>query len=116
MTDIETTPAETQKETKPSPEEVHSDEEDGHKENGNSHKEGGEEGGEYDDNNDLASNKDDVDAPTPIGVVPDISNLSIKHPLQNCWALWYDNPGKKTSVSSWGEHLKKVTSFDTVIN
>jgi len=55
-----------------------------------------------------------VDGPTPIGVVPDISNLTLKHPLQNRWSLWYDNPGKRTNVASWGDHLKKVFEFDTV--
>jgi len=46
-------------------------------------------------------------------VAPDIS-LTVKHPLQNRWALWYDCPGKKTNMSSWGDYLKKITSFDTV--
>jgi len=71
------------------------------------------------DNDESEQKSDDdsqngVDAPTPIGVIPDISNLTLKHPLQNRWTLWYDNPGKRTSPSSWGDHLKKVTEFDTV--
>jgi len=41
-------------------------------------------------------------------------NLNIKHPLQNCWALWYDNPGKKPNPVNWGDNLKKMVSFDTV--
>jgi len=40
--------------------------------------------------------------------------FAVKHPLQNRWTLWYDNPGKKTSQASWGDHLKKVVTFDTV--
>jgi len=39
---------------------------------------------------------------------------AIKHPLQNRWTLWYDNPGKKTNQQSWGDHLKRVVTFDTV--
>mmetsp|Transcript_35458 Transcript_35458/g.89109 ORF Transcript_35458/g.89109 Transcript_35458/m.89109 type:complete len:268 (+) Transcript_35458:629-1432(+) len=45
---------------------------------------------------------------------PDPSDLSIKHPLQNRWVLWYDNPGRKTSQASWGDHLKRIMDFDTV--
>lgn len=58
--------------------------------------------------------QNNVDAPTPIGVIPDISNLTLKHPLQNRWVLWYDNPGKRTNAASWGDYLQKVTEFDTV--
>jgi len=42
------------------------------------------------------------------------SNFAVKHPLQNGWSIWYDNPGKRTSLASWGDHLKKVTTFYTV--
>lgn len=50
----------------------------------------------------------------PAGTVfADPSNFSIKHPLQNKWSLWYDNPRKKTQ-DTWGSHLKKVVDFDTV--
>jgi len=44
----------------------------------------------------------------------DPSNFHVRHPLQNRWTWWYDNPGKKTSQSSWGEYLKPIMSFDTV--
>jgi len=47
-------------------------------------------------------------------ITPDPNNFTIKHPLQNRWTLWYDNPGKKTSQASWGDHLKRVVTFDTV--
>lgn len=102
MTDVDATPAQETQELKKTPREDHSDEES----KGNGHK--------HDDDNNLNNSQDNVDAPTPIGVVPDISNLSIKHPLQNNWVLWYDNPGKRTSQASWGDYLKKVTDFDTV--
>jgi len=41
-------------------------------------------------------------------------SFDIKHPLQNRWTLWYDNPGKKTNSSTWGASLKRVVTFDTV--
>ncbi|XP_046979944.1 eukaryotic translation initiation factor 4E-like [Schistocerca americana] len=43
--------------------------------------------------------------------VNDVSpELSIKHPLQNTWTLWYlDNDKQK----SWEENQKEVTSFQT---
>eukprot|EP01103_Thecamoeba_quadrilineata_P005959 TRINITY_DN156_c1_g1_i1.p1 TRINITY_DN156_c1_g1~~TRINITY_DN156_c1_g1_i1.p1 ORF type:complete len:246 (-),score=50.99 TRINITY_DN156_c1_g1_i1:128-865(-) len=44
----------------------------------------------------------------------DAANFQVKHPLQNRWTWWYDNPGKKTSQSSWGDHLKKIITIDTV--
>lgn len=28
--------------------------------------------------------------------------------------MWYDNPGKRTSQSSWGDYLRKVVTIDTV--
>jgi len=37
------------------------------------------------------------------------SNFSVKHPLQNSWAIWYDNPGKRSNQASWGDHLKRIT-------
>jgi hypothetical protein len=43
----------------------------------------------------------------------DPNNFAIKHPLQNRWTLWYDNPGKK-SAESWEANLKKIVTFDTV--
>lgn len=42
------------------------------------------------------------------------SNFSVKHPLQNSWTIWYDNPGKRSNQASWGDHLKKITTFSTV--
>jgi len=42
------------------------------------------------------------------------SNFTVKHPLQNGWTIWYDNPGKRTNQASWGDHLRTITTFDTV--
>jgi len=44
----------------------------------------------------------------------DPANFQSKHPLQNRWTWWYDNPGKKTSQGNWGEFLKPIMTFDTV--
>lgn len=49
-----------------------------------------------------------------LGIVPEPSNFSVKHPLQNSWTIWYDNPGKRSNQASWGDHLKKITAFGTV--
>jgi len=46
--------------------------------------------------------------------VPEPSNFNVKHPLQNAWTIWFDNPGKRTNVASWGDFLKKVTTVATV--
>jgi translation initiation factor 4E len=47
-------------------------------------------------------------------VFADPTNFTIKHPLQNRWTLWYDNPRKKTSQDTWGNYLKKIVDVDTV--
>ncbi|TDH73021.1 uncharacterized protein CCR75_003098 [Bremia lactucae] len=43
-----------------------------------------------------------------------LSNEATKHPLQNRWVLWYDNPKKRHSTDSWEENLKNVYTFNTV--
>jgi len=50
---------------------------------------------------------------TALGIA-EPSNFSVKHPLQNGWTIWYDNPGKRTNQASWGDHLRTITTFDTV--
>lgn len=44
-------------------------------------------------------------------VSPDFSK---KHPLQNKWCLWFDNPNAKQSVDKYGSSLRSVYAFDTV--
>ena len=39
------------------------------------------------------------------------SNISVKHPLQNCWALWYF---KNDRSRDWNENLKLVAKFQFV--
>lgn len=50
---------------------------------------------------------------SPVGFI-DPTNFSVKHPLQNRWTLWYDNPSGKTNQQSWADQLKKVVTFETV--
>jgi len=57
---------------------------------------------------------DDPTYATERTVFADPHNFTIKHPLQNSWTLWYDNPGKKASQDSWADNLKKIVTFDTV--
>ena len=37
--------------------------------------------------------------------------LSIKHPLQHAWTLWYY---RNDRTKSWEENLREVVTFDTV--
>lgn len=41
-------------------------------------------------------------------------DYTVKHPLQNTWTLWFDNPGKKASAQSWADNLKEIINIDTV--
>ncbi|KAF2903815.1 hypothetical protein ILUMI_02367 [Ignelater luminosus] len=42
----------------------------------------------------------------------DISiDYSVKHPLQNCWTLWYYENDRQ---NSWEKNLKEIASFQTV--
>ncbi len=52
-------------------------------------------------------------APEEGEVVPDLTK---KHPLENRWTLWFDNPSKnqKQNSNSWGQSLRAVYTFDTV--
>jgi len=38
----------------------------------------------------------------------------VKHPLQDSWTWWFDNPKKKSTQASWSANLKKIYSFSTV--
>ena len=39
------------------------------------------------------------------------SDLQVKHPLQNCWALWYF---KNDRSRDWSDNLKLVAKFQFV--
>mmetsp|Transcript_10868 Transcript_10868/g.26921 ORF Transcript_10868/g.26921 Transcript_10868/m.26921 type:complete len:230 (-) Transcript_10868:64-753(-) len=41
-------------------------------------------------------------------------DLTVKHPLQNAWVLWFDNPVKRLGARDWSSNLKKVATFDMV--
>jgi len=41
-------------------------------------------------------------------------DFEVKHPLQDSWTWWFDNPKKKSTQSSWFANLKKIYSFGTV--
>ncbi|CEP09162.1 hypothetical protein [Parasitella parasitica] len=47
-------------------------------------------------------------------VFHDPKNYNVKHPLQNTWTLWFDNPSKKPNAASWSENLKQIVSVNTV--
>lgn len=69
----------------------------------------------HDEENGEKQEKEPVPGVLPPGSIsPDPTNLTIKHPLQHRWTMWYDNAGKRTSQSSWGDHLRKIVTFDTV--
>jgi len=59
-------------------------------------------------------NSDSIDEGIAALGIAEPSNFAVKHPLQNGWTIWYDNPGKRTNQASWGDHLRKITTFDTV--
>ena len=37
-----------------------------------------------------------------------------KHPLENSWTLWFDNPQQKQTTSKFGETLRPVFTFQSV--
>lgn len=45
---------------------------------------------------------------TDVVAIP--TELSVKHPLQNQWVLWFDNPVKRLG-KDWSQNLKKVLAF-----
>ncbi|KAG6976797.1 hypothetical protein JG688_00001003 [Phytophthora aleatoria] len=49
-----------------------------------------------------------------VAVPVTVNDVATKHPLQNRWVLWYDNPKKRNSNESWEENLKNVYTFNTV--
>mmetsp|Transcript_4624 Transcript_4624/g.12639 ORF Transcript_4624/g.12639 Transcript_4624/m.12639 type:complete len:200 (-) Transcript_4624:871-1470(-) len=41
-------------------------------------------------------------------------NFDQKHPLENSWTLWFDNPQQKQTTSKFGQTLRPVFTFSTV--
>ncbi|KAJ3038342.1 hypothetical protein HDV00_000763 [Rhizophlyctis rosea] len=47
-------------------------------------------------------------------IFEDPVNFNAKHPLENRWTMWFDNPGKKTNQANWAQNLKNLITFDSV--
>ncbi|KND04093.1 uncharacterized protein SPPG_08940 [Spizellomyces punctatus DAOM BR117] len=47
-------------------------------------------------------------------IFDDPKNFNAKHPLQNRWTMWFDNPGKRTNQHNWSNNLKNLITVDTV--
>ncbi|ORZ01250.1 translation initiation factor eIF 4e-like domain-containing protein [Syncephalastrum racemosum] len=60
------------------------------------------------------NNNNNGEAEPVTTVFHDRINYNVKHPLHNSWTLWFDNPGKKASVSSWSQNLKEIVTLETV--
>ncbi len=41
-------------------------------------------------------------------------DLQKKHPLENKWTLWFDNPQTKQTMNKYGQTLRSVFTFDNV--
>jgi len=50
----------------------------------------------------------------PAAALGDAPDLTVKHPLQHKWVMWYDCAQKKVGQAAWGEQLRKVVAVDTV--
>ncbi|KAI8334021.1 translation initiation factor eIF 4e-like domain-containing protein [Chlamydoabsidia padenii] len=46
--------------------------------------------------------------------VPEGLDLTVSHPLENAWTMWFDNPLTNTNAQSWAENLKELVTVDTV--
>ncbi|CAH9137985.1 unnamed protein product [Cuscuta epithymum] len=40
--------------------------------------------------------------------------LTTKHPLENSWTFWFDNPSAKSKQAAWGSSIRPVYTFSTV--
>lgn len=67
---------------------------------------------------DVAAAAEEIPAPAPVDSAEPAAALAPapkrKHPLQNTWTVWYDNPGKKVSQQNWDQFVKKLNTFHTV--
>jgi translation initiation factor 4E len=61
-------------------------------------------------NNENANTTDDQ----VITIFHDRVNYTVKHPLENTWTLWFDNPRKKATNQTWSTNLKEIVSVDTI--
>jgi len=42
------------------------------------------------------------------------ADFQVKHPLQDAWTWWFDNPKRKANQSNWSDNLKKIYTFSTI--
>ena len=47
-------------------------------------------------------------------VTPTPNGLSGNHILQSSWTLWFDPSRKNRDHLTWGDHLKRIFTFDSV--
>ncbi|KAI9089427.1 translation initiation factor eIF 4e-like domain-containing protein [Phlyctochytrium arcticum] len=47
-------------------------------------------------------------------IFDDPKNFNAKHPLQNRWTIWFDNPAKRTNLHNWSNNLKNLITVDAV--
>lgn len=40
--------------------------------------------------------------------------IKAKHPLENSWTFWFDNPMAKSRQAAWGSSLRELYTFSTV--
>nr|GMD05331.1 eukaryotic translation initiation factor 4E-1-like [Ipomoea batatas] len=40
--------------------------------------------------------------------------LTVKHPLENSWTFWFDNPSAKSKQTTWGSNIQPIYTFSTV--
>ncbi|KAJ1975389.1 eukaryotic translation initiation factor 4E [Dimargaris xerosporica] len=49
-----------------------------------------------------------------VTVFNDPEEFNVKHPLQEGWTLWFDNPSKRTTSNTWSQNLREIITFHTV--
>eukprot|EP01100_Stratorugosa_tubuloviscum_P016002 TRINITY_DN986_c1_g1_i1.p1 TRINITY_DN986_c1_g1~~TRINITY_DN986_c1_g1_i1.p1 ORF type:complete len:231 (-),score=100.55 TRINITY_DN986_c1_g1_i1:164-856(-) len=54
-----------------------------------------------------------VEPQTQVENIPTL-DLTVSHPLQSRWTLWYDRPPKQATLTSWETTLHRIYTFDTV--
>ncbi|KAJ2082941.1 eukaryotic translation initiation factor 4E [Coemansia sp. RSA 988] len=47
-------------------------------------------------------------------VLTDPEDYNTVHQLNSQWTLWFDNPSKRTSTSTWTANLKEIVTMNTV--
>ncbi|KAJ1737150.1 eukaryotic translation initiation factor 4E [Coemansia sp. Benny D160-2] len=58
--------------------------------------------------------KDVVGNQEAVTVLDDSKDFNVAHPLNTGWTLWFDNPSKRTTSTTWTANVKEVVSVNTV--